>query len=96
MGAFRKIEHQKSLERSPKRGYGYRPKEQMEKFTTGFLVSNDYGQIPQLRGKARGYPVPRTAEKFNPRRKMGRKRSSHQYHPATAEVAPQMEQEIEE
>jgi hypothetical protein len=43
MGCFRKIENQKSLERSPKRGYGYRPKEQMEKFTTGFLVSNDYG-----------------------------------------------------
>jgi len=50
LDCFRMIEEDKNELRSPKRGYGYQTKEELEVLATGFTVANDYGHIPGLRG----------------------------------------------
>jgi len=49
LDAFTVIETEKNDIRSPKRGYGYKPKEVLMQ-STGQQRSDDYGHIPGLRG----------------------------------------------
>lgn len=56
----------KAEERSPKKGYGYSPKESMY-HTTGFLTSNDYGYIPGLRGPQYAHEQVATLAAVSPR-----------------------------
>ena len=49
LDAFKYIEQDKADFTSPKRGYGYKTKDLHAK-DSGFLLANDYGHIPGLRG----------------------------------------------